>query len=86
LRIYRFSLSAQAISLSLPQAYQEPAMRWPWIDLLFLHGHATQTTLAWRPDAPACLCKTEQVEVDVAELPLPACSESHPASDADCAC
>jgi hypothetical protein len=71
--------------LSPPQAYQEPAMRSPWIDLLFLHGHATPAALGWRPDAPACRCKTEQVEVDVAQLPLPARPESHPATCADCA-
>jgi hypothetical protein len=58
-------------------------MRSPWVDLLFLHGHATPTKLAWRPDAPACRCKTEQVEVDVARLPLPACPEHQPAG---CAC
>jgi hypothetical protein len=54
-------------------------MRSPWIDLLFLHGHATPATLAWRPDAPPCRCKTEQVDVDVAQLPLPACQEALPA-------
>lgn len=48
-------------------------MRSPWVDLLFLHGHATPAKLTWRPDAPACRCKTEQVDVDVANLPLPAC-------------
>jgi hypothetical protein len=53
-------------------------MRSPWIDLLFLHGHATPSNLAWRPDAPACRCKTEQMEVDVATLPLPTCTEHQP--------
>jgi hypothetical protein len=56
-------------------------MRSPWVDLLFLHGHATPAKLAWRPDAPACRCKTEQVEADVAKLPLPTCTEHLP----DCA-
>ncbi|MFK2899805.1 hypothetical protein ISP15_05600 [Dyella jejuensis] len=45
-------------------------MRSPWIDLLFLHGHATPATLAWRPDAPTCACEPPQIDVDVAELPL----------------
>jgi hypothetical protein len=58
-------------------------MRSPWIDLLFLHGHANPASLAWRPDAPACRCKTEQVEVDVAQLPLPACPDNQAAG---CAC
>jgi hypothetical protein len=57
-------------------------MRSPWIDLLFLHGHAIPTNLAWRPDAPACRCKTEQVEVDVARLPLPNYPEGEPACPA----
>lgn len=52
-------------------------MRSPWIDLLFLHGHATPATLAWRPDAPVCGCKSEhRVEVDIAALPLRTCNES----------
>jgi hypothetical protein len=54
-------------------------MRSPWIDLLFLHGHALPTRLEWRPDAPACPCKTEQVEVDVAKLPLRGCLQQEPA-------
>jgi hypothetical protein len=55
-------------------------MRSPWIDLLFLHGHATPATLAWRPDADAsaCYCKTEKVDADIAQLPLPACAENLP--------
>ncbi|GLQ48996.1 hypothetical protein ACFFJT_02150 [Dyella flava] len=55
-------------------------MRSPWIDLLFLHGHATPATLMWRPDAeaPICRCKTEQVEADVSRLPLPICLEKSP--------
>jgi hypothetical protein len=44
-------------------------MRSPWIDLLFLHGHASPATLSWRPDNPA-FDKTRPVEVDVARLPL----------------
>jgi hypothetical protein len=54
-------------------------MRSPWIDLLFLHGHVTPTRLAWRPDAPGCRCKTEQVEVDIALLPLRDCPGNEPA-------
>ncbi|GLQ99451.1 hypothetical protein [Dyella mobilis] len=54
-------------------------MRSPWTDLLFLHGHATPAKLAWRPDAPSCRCKTEQVEVDIARLPLHACARNEPA-------
>jgi len=55
-------------------------MRSPWVNLLFLHGHVSPATLKWLPDAPACRCKTEQVEVDVAKLPLPTCTERQ----ADC--
>jgi hypothetical protein len=53
-------------------------MRSPWVDLLFLHGHVTPATLAWLPDAPACRCKTEQVEVDIAQLPLATCPQDLP--------
>ncbi|WP_158621229.1 hypothetical protein [Dyella dinghuensis] len=45
-------------------------MRSPWIDLLFLHGHATPSQLAWRPDKPAHDASPRQIEVDVAQLPL----------------
>ncbi|MBE1159416.1 hypothetical protein [Dyella acidiphila] len=56
-------------------------MRSPWVDLLFLHGHASPGTLKWLPDeTAACRCQTEQVQVDVALLPLPACTEHR----ADC--
>jgi hypothetical protein len=51
-------------------------MRSPWIDLVYLHGYATPVNLAWRSDDPAFRCRTEQVEVDVAQLPLPACPQS----------
>jgi hypothetical protein len=83
LRIYRFSGLPQAITLSTPQPSKEPAMPSPWIDLLFLHGHATPADLGWRPDQPACRCQTEQVEVDVARLPLPLQPESR---HAGCTC
>ena len=49
-------------------------MRSPWIDLLFLHGHISPSALNWHVDAPPCDCTPapENVEVDVARLPLPA--------------
>jgi hypothetical protein len=46
------------------------AMRPPWIELLFLHGHATPAKLAWRCDKPDCDKSSRQIEVDVARLPL----------------
>jgi hypothetical protein len=58
-------------------------MRSPWVDLLFLHGHASPGTLQWLPDAPACRCKTELVTTDVATLPLPACREEHTTGNSD---
>jgi hypothetical protein len=45
-------------------------MRSPWIDLLFLHGHATPTQLAWRPDEHARDGSSRPIEADVAPLPL----------------
>ncbi|HTC26219.1 hypothetical protein [Dyella sp.] len=45
-------------------------MRSPWIDLLFLHGHATPTQLNWRPDKPVRDASSRQIEVDVTQLPL----------------
>jgi hypothetical protein len=60
----------------------ELAMRSPWVDLLFLHGYATPTQLAWRPDAAPCgRPMANQVEVDVATLPL-----SDRCGERDCAC
>jgi hypothetical protein len=45
-------------------------MRSPWIDLLFLHGHANPTTLAWRNDQEFPLAVAHRIDVDVAALPL----------------
>ena len=56
-----------------PTPSELAAMRSPWVDLLFLHGHITPSNLSWHVDAPAPACATEpaKVEVDVTKLPLP---------------
>lgn len=49
-------------------------MQSPWTGLLFLHGHVNPANLAWAPDASPCDRTTEpaNVDVDIAQLPLPA--------------
>ena len=57
-------------------------MRSPWVDLLFLHGYASPSRLAWRADvAPCGRPMADTIDVDIAQLPLrDRCDER------DCAC
>jgi hypothetical protein len=80
LRIYRFFASVSPITLSTPQPTTELAMRSPWVDLLFLHGHANPTRLTWRTDTADGDAIARQIEVDVARLPL----EDAPARERSC--
>jgi len=59
--------------MCIPTPSELAAMRSPWVDLLFLHGHITPSNLSWHVDVPSNACEREpaNVEVDVAKLPLP---------------